>query len=141
MPRRFIAALALVVAVALAGFGATPAAAEAEDEIEEVITSQLDAFNSRDVEAAWLFASPGIQAIFGGPERFGQMVEEGYPMVWTSEGARMAGQPDLGPGLWQEVWITDAAGALHALGYKMVQIDGDWRIDAVVLLPPPDLGV
>ncbi|WP_373354383.1 DUF4864 domain-containing protein [Pseudoroseicyclus sp. CXY001] len=132
--------LPLTSAIALAVL-AQPAAAEAEEEIEAVITGQLDAFNDGDIEEAWDYASPGIQAIFGSPGNFGVMVEDGYPMVWQNQGARMMDQREIGGALWQEVWVSDAGGRVHALAYKMIELDGAWKIDAVMMLPPPDLGV
>ncbi|MGZ9812257.1 DUF4864 domain-containing protein [Pseudoroseicyclus sp. H15] len=135
-----LAALALIATIWVAAMP-LPAAAEAEEEIGDVITDQLAAFNDRDVEAAWAFASPGIQAIFGSPQNFGRMVESGYPMVWTNRGARMVDQNEIGGALWQKVFVTDAEGVTHALAYKMVELGGEWLIDAVMMLPPPDLGV
>lgn len=84
------AVLALVVAVLGAAGGGMSARAQEGDgaasgreaAIRGVIGSQLDAFEADDVDRAFGFASNGIRGMFGTPERFGQMVREGYPMVW-----------------------------------------------------------
>ncbi|NVK60379.1 MAG: DUF4864 domain-containing protein, partial [Rhodobacteraceae bacterium] len=61
---------------------AAPAGAQEADAIQGVIRGQMDAFRTGDVDAAFEFASPGIQGLFGTADSFGQMVREGYPMVW-----------------------------------------------------------
>jgi hypothetical protein len=61
---------------------AAPAFAQ-EVEIAETINGQMEAFRGQDVVGAFAYASPLIQGIFGTPENFGKMVEQGYPMVWT----------------------------------------------------------
>lgn len=109
--------------------------------IETTITSQLEAFTSRDVSEAFTFASPMIQGMFGTPQNFGIMVERGYPMVWNNEEVRFGDQQDLGDIILQRVYIRDTSGTLHALEYAMVELPGGWRINGVQLLPSPDLGV
>ena len=70
-----------------------PVAAQAQDQsIEDVITSQLQAFNDRDIEEAWQYASPMIQGMFRTPENFGNMVRNGYPMVWDNSDVRFLEQ-------------------------------------------------
>lgn len=128
----------MILAVALWG---GLAAAQDRDGIEDVITRQLDAFNDRDVDTAWSFASPTIQGIFGNASTFGTMVEQGYPMVWTNRDARFLEFEERGGRLYQRVLIRDEAGARHVVEYEMVEIDGAWRINGARILPAPDIGV
>ncbi len=50
--------------------------------IREVIESQLAAFQRDDAAGAFAFASPKIQAMFGDPRTFMQMVRTGYEPVY-----------------------------------------------------------
>ncbi|SLN51900.1 DUF4864 domain-containing protein [Roseisalinus antarcticus] len=109
--------------------------------IEEVISSQLQAFNDRDLAEAFQFASPMIKGMFGNPATFGMMVQRGYPMVWTNSEARFLELREIGGALYQKVMIRDAAGSLHVLDYKLIETADGWQIDGVGLLPAPDLGV
>ena len=109
--------------------------------IEDVIGAQLDAFKARDVGAAWQFASPMIQGLFGGPANFGRMVEQGYPMVWDNSSARYVATRKEGPRTYQQVMIQDANGGLHMLEYAMIPDGTGWLIDGVRVLPLPDVGV
>ena len=83
--------------------------------ITGVIASQIDAFLRQDVDAAFEFASPNIRGLFGSSERFGAMVQSGYPMVWQPQEVRYLALRNVAGRLWQRVMITDAAGRVHPL--------------------------
>ena len=120
----------------------TPPAAQVEQlPLQDIIRQQLDAFNARDVDLAWTFASPMIQGMFGNPGNFGVMVSEGYPMVWDNSAAKFLAQREVDGRIYQQVMVQDTNGALHVLEYAMIQTAQGWKIDGVSLLPPPDVGV
>ena len=124
---------------------ATPTPEAAPDRsdltLEDVISRQLDAFNARDVDLAWTFASPMIQGLFGNSRNFGTMVSQGYPMVWDNSAARFVGSREEGGRIYRQVMVQDTNGALHMLEYAMIQTPQGWKIDGVSLLPAPDVGV
>ncbi|WP_298493783.1 DUF4864 domain-containing protein [uncultured Maritimibacter sp.] len=109
--------------------------------IQGVISGQFDAFIAEDVEEAWSYASPTIQGMFRTPQNFGMMVENGYPMVWRPTDTQFMELRDEGGSLWQRVQVGDSSGVYHLLDYKMVQIAGEWRIDAVMYLEQVGVGV
>ncbi len=111
-----------------------------EAEIEGTIRSQIDAFLKDDFVAAFEFASPAIRGIFGTPERFGQMVQQGYPMVHRPSDVEMLELHDEGGRLWQRVLVTDAQGRGHVLDYQMIETPEGWKINAVELLRAEGLG-
>ena len=129
--------LALVLGFWIA---ATAAAAQDSDAIEDVIGSQLEAFNNRDVSQAWQYASPNIKRLFGSSDNFGMMVQRGYPMVWDNADVRFLELRDVAGNLWQKVMVRDAQGGLHILDYQMVETAEGWQINGVQLLPAPDVG-
>ncbi len=105
--------------------------AKANDDIEAVISAQIEAFLADDFETAFTFASPMIKSIFGTPERFGAMVKNGYPMVWRPSDVEFLSIERRGRELWQNVMVRDAEGALHILEYQMIPGEGGWKINAV----------
>ena len=134
--------LRLLATLALALVLIVPRPAAAQDAaIEETISRQLEAFNARDVDTAFDFASPMIQGLFGSAQNFGLMVQQGYPMVWTNDDVRFLELRELRGALYQKVMIRDAQGALHVLDYRMIETPEGWRIDGVDFLPAPDVGV
>lgn len=115
-------------------------AEEPNNSIEAVIESQIQAFQRKDVAAAFTHASPTIQQKFGDAQTFGRMVEMAYPMVWQPRRHEMRQlvQTDFGP--VQVVLFEDASGQLHEAGYLMQRIDGVWRINGVKLRALPGVG-
>lgn len=119
---------------------AVPVVAQDADAIENVIGSQLKAFNDRDIEGAWQYASPNIKRIFGNPGNFGVMVQQGYPMVWDNADVRFLELRDVAGDVWQKIMLRDARGGLHVLDYQMIETSEGWQINGVQLLPGPDVG-
>ncbi len=119
---------------------ATAVFAQDADAIEDVIGSQLEAFNNRDILEAWEYASPNIKRLFGNPGNFGMMVQQGYPMVWDNADVRFLELRDIRGNLWQKVMVRDAQGALHILDYQMIETADGWQINGVQLLPAPNVG-
>jgi hypothetical protein len=117
---------------------ATAAFAQDQD-IETVIGEQLQAFNERDVQDAWQYASPMIQGLFGTPDNFGNMVRNGYPMVWTNREVEFLDLGDVNGVLTQRVLIRDLDGVAYILEYAMVETAEGWRINGVQVLPAPDV--
>jgi hypothetical protein len=121
--RHMISAILVTLALALP--------AKANEDIEKVISNQIDAFLADDFETAFTYASPMIKDIFGTPEKFGQMVRQGYPMVWRPSEVNFLSIDRRGKELWQNVMVRDAEGALYILEYQMVPGGTGWLINAV----------
>ena len=135
MLKPFVLAAGLTLAGAAFGQSAADGAA-----ISETIQSQMDAFKARDAEAAFQFASPNIKGMFGTPERFGTMVEQGYPMVWNNDEVQYLELREIAGRLWQKVMIRDASGGLTMLDYQMIETPEGWQINGVQILPMPGIG-
>ncbi len=114
---------------------------DASGEVRGVISDQFAAFLADDVDTAFSYASPGIRQVFVTPEGFGQMVQTGYPMVWRPAETRFLELRLIDGAPWQKVLVRDGAGSWHVLDYKMLRVDGAWRIDAVQYLRHADTGV
>ena len=128
-----------VYAVLFAAVLTLPAAAQ-EEPIRNTIQSQIEAFRADDFARAFTFASPTIKGMFGTPENFGAMVKQGYPMVYRPAEVQMMDLREVAGALWQRVRITDQAGAGWYLDYMMVETAEGWQINAVQILPAPDVG-
>ncbi len=117
-----------------------PAAAQ-EEPIQQTIQSQIEAFEADDFARAFSFASPNIKGIFGTAENFGAMVKNGYPMVYRPAEIEMQDLREVEGNLWQRVRVVDQSGTAHFLDYMMIETPEGWQINAVQLLPAPDIGV
>ena len=105
--------------------------------IRQVIQAQVDAFRRDDGAAAFGYASPTIQGMFGTPDVFMDMVRQGYQPVYRPrtfdfrEIVDMHGQPA------QVVSVIGPDGRPVTAVYPMRQLpDGTWRIDGWFLQAP-----
>jgi hypothetical protein len=130
----------LILSILFATFLASPVVAQ-DRAARDVISDQIAAFLDEDPEGAFAFASPFIQDKFGTPERFGQMVREGYPMVWSPSEVTFLDMREIGGKLWQEVLLRDAAGKGWIAEYELVEVDGALRINGVRIRKAPEQAV
>jgi hypothetical protein len=126
----------------IAAFAAetAPASADAAEKpaIVAVIQGQLDAFRRDDADAAFGYASPMIQGMFGSPTTFIGMVRQGYPPVYRPRGVDFLDLAVVDGRLTQRVLLVGPDGAaVVALYFMERQPDGAWRIDGCVLLEAP----
>ena len=139
--KKFLSAVLLAITLLAWSEGAEAAEVlPAEPDIEATIQGQIDAFLVDDFATAFTFASPNIKSLFGSSERFGQMVRNGYPMVWRPGELRFLELRDIDGALWQKVIIRDQAGEFHLLDYQMIQGPDGWQINGVQILRQPDVG-
>ncbi len=130
MPSRIVATLLSLLLALMVGLG-TSKSASADDAARKVISDQLSAFQEDDFVTAFTFASPMIKGIFGTSERFGEMVRNGYPMVWRPSEVEFLDTRDVGGALVQDVLIRDAEGVYYELEYEMIAGEDGWKINGV----------
>lgn len=135
--RRVIHTYAMVLTLFWAGSAGAQEVVAPEQGIEATIGSQIEAFLADDFARAFTFASPNIQGLFGSPERFGKMVQNGYPMVWRPDDVQYLELREVAGNLLQRVLIRDRAGAVHVLDYQMIQTGEGWRINGVQIIHAP----
>jgi hypothetical protein len=130
MNKTFAALLIWVMSFA-ASSGLLTGQGKANDDVKSVISSQIDAFLQDDFVTAFDFASPFIRNFFRTPENFGQMVRNGYPMVWRPSDVEFLSTDQRDGALIQNVMIRDANGALFLLEYEMIETESGWLINGV----------
>ncbi len=114
---------------------AVPIPVAAQDgDIQDVISSQMNAFKADDVVTAFTFAHSNIKTLFGTPENFGRMVRNGYPMVWRPAEVDYLELREEGGRTFQDVRVVDGNGRAFILEYTMVETGDGWRIAGVRIL-------
>jgi len=103
--------------------------------IRSVIERQLEAFQRDDATAAFAFAAPGIQARFGTPEAFMDMVKRAYQPVYRPREKEFRALTSGEEGPVQKVLLVGPDGRLVLALYSMErEADGSWRISGCVLV-------
>lgn len=143
--RRIAAALLVAASLAAAAVIAptAPARADEASDTRAVIEGQLDAMSRDDWPGAYAFAAPSIQQIFPSPERFADMVRNGYPMVWRPSSVEFLGSGFVGGGAVyeQRLRLVDQDGAPFIARYYLRQVEGQWRIAGVEIEREPQSAV
>lgn len=124
-----------VLRAALAGLGLLflqimPASAD-EAAVQKVISDQIAAFQADDFDTAFTYASPNIKRLFGDADRFGQMVRNGYPMVWRPAEIEFLDAESAVGAVRQHVLIRDQEGVYYELQYDMIDGEEGWKINGV----------
>ena len=131
MRKAFLAAL-------LALFWTFPAAAQSEADraaIRTVIERQVEAFRRHDGPGAFAFAADGIKAMFGTPERFMEMVRQGYGAIYAPRHFAFGEARTEAERVLQIVEFDGLDGSAIAALYEMErQPDGGFKIAGVYLL-------
>jgi len=109
--------------------------------IRSVIERQLQAFQKDDATGAFCFASPEIQAQFGTPEKFMQMVKSSYQAVYRPRSILFENMTTI-QGTWtQPVLLLDPDGIpIRALYLMQKQSDGTWKINGCYLVTIDEKG-
>ena len=103
-------------------------------EVQDTISSQIDAFKQNDIKKAYMFAAPNIQAQFPSPEVFGLMVRNGYPVIWRPKSFKFTKFKDLGNRCIQRVLFQSYKGSLESYDYILEKSDNVWRIAGVLTI-------
>ena len=132
--------LAFLLALALAW----PAAAQElsgsdRAAIRDVISQQLEAFRRDDGNAAFSFASPDVQRLFGTAQTFMDMVRKGYRPVYRPRVFDFGNIVEVNGQPTQRVHVVGPDGRRVNALYPMTRLpDGSWRIDGCFLQSPEE---
>ena len=137
MVSRFLALLGALLALAL------PAQAQISEPdrsaIRDVIERQIEAFRRDDGAAAFGYASPSIQGMFGSPDTFMDMVRQGYRPVYRPRAVEFGEIVTLQGMVTQKVHLIGPDGRPVTAFYPMSrQADGSWRIEGCYLQAPEE---
>jgi hypothetical protein len=139
MPRTLFALLSLLLIWTAPASAQDALSASDQAEIRKVIQAQVDAFRRDDGAAAFALASPGIQAMFGTPEIFMDMVRQGYQPVYRPRRFEFESIVSLGEQPAQTVAVVGPDGRPVVAVYPMKRLpDGTWRIDGCFLKAPQE---
>ena len=102
--------------------------------VQNTISSQIVAFKKNDIEEAYTFAAPNIQAQFPNPETFGLMVRKGYPIIWKPKSFKFVNFKDLGDKCIQRVLFQSYNGSLETYDYILEKDNNLWKIAGVLTI-------
>lgn len=140
MVPRFFVFLALIIGLATAA-AAQQSAISPQDQaaIRDIIQGQIEAFRRDDGDAAFGYASPSIQSMFGRSDVFMDMVRQGYRPVYRPQVFDFREIVELHGQVAQKVHVVGPDGRPVTAIYPMTRLpDGSWRIDGCYLQAPDE---
>jgi hypothetical protein len=140
MASRLFALLALIIGLATTAAAQQPAISAGDRAaIRDTIQGQVEAFRRDDGDAAFGFASPSIQGMFGHSDIFMDMVRQGYRPVYRPQVFDFREIVELQGQVAQKVHVVGPDGRPVTAIYPMTQLpDGSWRIDGCYLQAPDE---
>ena len=108
--------------------------ADESEMVRKTISSQIEAFKDNNIEKAYTFAAPNIQAQFSNPVVFGSMVKNGYPVIWRPKSFKFTKFQDLGNRFIQRVLFQSHDGRLEIYDYILEKYDDMWKIAGVLTI-------
>jgi Domain of unknown function (DUF4864) len=141
--RALLAALVIMVGVASTAHAQEPSDLSTRDReaIQSVINRQIEAFRHDDAAAAFRFAAPTIQSMFGDADHFMTVVRQDYQPVYRPRSFAFGRVIEAHEMLVQKVEVVGPDGRPRLALYTMErQADGTWRIAGCVLTTSEALG-
>jgi len=137
---RFLALFAVIAGFTAAVSAQQPPVSDADRAaIRDVIQGQVEAFRRDDGDAAFGYASPMIQGMFGEANVFMDMVRQGYRPVYRPQVFDFREIVELHGELAQKVHVVGPDGRPVTAVYPMTRLpDGSWRINGCYLLAPDE---
>jgi len=129
-------ALALTIASAVRADEAMPTEVPSAtvERMQSIIAAQIDAFVNDDAEAAYAFAAEPIKMRFPTPGLFANMVQRGYPAVYSPQSFSFAAAALTPNGPAQQVEIVGEDGQVWRGLYTFAENeDGNLLISGVFL--------
>lgn len=116
----------------------SPTAADIND-VQAVITAQIDAFKRDDGKAAFFYAATAIKEIFHTPEIFMEMVRQQYAPIYRPRYVEYLEPVAVGNNLMQPLIVTGENGVTVLARYALIRLaSSNWRIIGVTLSPAPN---
>ena len=103
-----------------------------EVKAHDIISSQIEAFRKSDINTAYTFASPFIKSKFSNAEKFGEMVQTGYPMIWSPKNYEFLDFDVFNGALIQRVLFIDLQERIFIFDYEIREYKPNiWLINGV----------
>ncbi|MFN0264007.1 DUF4864 domain-containing protein [Tepidamorphus sp. 3E244] len=116
---RPLARYALVALFLAAALVAPQAARASQDEVQSVITRQIESFIGGDFETAYSFAAPNVKAAYPSARIFSLMVKQGYAPVFSPQSYRFGPYEDAGNMYIQRVEVIGPDGHFYTADYTV----------------------
>ena len=127
--------VALALTLLISASGPLHAQSAPEEQVQAVISGQIEAFRRGAHDEAFSYAAPTIKGLFGSTDRFITMVRKGYGAIYGSKRHDFGRNRVTRDTIMQEVKLVGPQGRDWVAIYTLRrQPDGSWKIAGVQMI-------
>ena len=102
---------------------------------QDIIESQIQAFQNKNAELAYSFASPMIKLRFNNPQEFMSMVKSFYEPVYNPKQYYFINSKYFEGSIYHQLQIISQSNMSYLATYSLIKDENDWKISGCSVKP------
>ena len=102
---------------------------------QDIIESQIQAFQNKNAELAYSFASPMIKLRFNNPQDFMSMVKSYYEPVYNPKQYYFIDSKYFDGSIYHQLQIISQSNTSYLATYSLIKDENEWKISGCSVLP------
>lgn len=102
---------------------------------QDIIESQIQAFQNKNAELAYSFASPMIKLRFNNPQEFMSMVKSYYEPVYNPKQYYFIDSKFFEGSIYHQLQIISQSNMSYLATYSLIKNENEWKISGCSVMP------
>ena len=102
---------------------------------QDIIESQIQAFQNKNAELAYSFASPMIKLRFNNPQEFMSMVKSFYEPVYNPKQYYFINSKYFEGSIYHQLQIISQSNMSYLATYSLIKDESEWKISGCSVMP------
>ena len=102
---------------------------------QDIIESQIKAFQNKNAELAYSFASPMIKLRFNNPQEFMSMVKSYYEPVYNPKQYYFIDSKYFEGSIYHQLQIISQSNMSYLATYSLIKDENEWKISGCSVMP------
>ena len=102
---------------------------------QDIIESQIQAFQNKNAELAYSFASPMIKLRFNNPQEFMSMVKSYYEPVYNPKQYYFIDSKYFEGSIYHQLQIISQSNISYLATYSLIKNENEWKISGCSVMP------
>ena len=102
---------------------------------QDIIESQIQAFQNKNAELAYSFASPMIKLRFNNPQEFMSMVKSFYEPVYNPKQYFFTNSKYFEGSIYHQLQIISQSNMSYLATYSLIRDENEWKISGCSVMP------
>ena len=102
---------------------------------QDIIENQIQAFQNKNAELAYSFASPMIKLRFNNPQEFMSMVKSYYEPVYNPKQYYFIDSKYFEGSIYHQLQIISQSNMSYLATYSLIKDENEWKISGCSVVP------